>query len=164
MPWCHGHRLFKSSTVTTLFMGTKTCPTSQSVTDDTFTHLRGSNTGAVNHLKGPQDPITKWKYTNCIFFIISEPGLSCKVFYQAPSDFSFLHEKLIWGFSPCSPQDVYGWQIRFGIPGERHGGRLVEMPHQEDADRADKKHRCHDDKADPVNHPGNQEPLFILLN
>lgn len=38
------------------------------------------------------------------------------------------------------------------------------MPHQEDADRADKKHRCHDDKADPVNHPGNQEPLFILLN
>lgn len=38
------------------------------------------------------------------------------------------------------------------------------MPHQEDPDCADKEHRCHDNKADPVNHPANQEPLFILLN
>lgn len=77
---------------------------------------------------------------------------------------SFLLEKLIRGFWPASPQDIYRWQICLGIPGERRGGRLVEMPHQEDPDCADKKHRCHDDKADPVNHPGNQEPLFILLN
>lgn len=56
------------------------------------------------------------------------------------------------------------WQIHPGIPGERCDGRLVEIPHQEDPDRADKKYRCHDNKTDPVNHPGHQEPLFILLN
>lgn len=37
------------------------------------------------------------------------------------------------------------------------------MAHQEDPDCADKKDQNHDNKADPVDHPGNQEPLFILL-
>lgn len=37
------------------------------------------------------------------------------------------------------------------------------MAHQEDPNCADKKHQCHDDKADPVDHPGDQEPFFILL-
>lgn len=37
------------------------------------------------------------------------------------------------------------------------------MAHQEDANRTDKKHRHHDNKADPVDHPGHQKPLFILL-
>lgn len=37
------------------------------------------------------------------------------------------------------------------------------MAHQEDPDRADEKHQCHDDKTDPVDHPGHKEPLFILL-
>lgn len=37
------------------------------------------------------------------------------------------------------------------------------MAHQEDHDGADKKHGRHDNKADPVDHPGNQEPLLILL-
>lgn len=37
------------------------------------------------------------------------------------------------------------------------------MAHQEDPDCADKKHQRYDNKANPVDHPGNQEPLFILL-
>lgn len=37
------------------------------------------------------------------------------------------------------------------------------MAHQEDPDCANKKHQRYDNKANPVDHPGNQEPLFILL-
>lgn len=37
------------------------------------------------------------------------------------------------------------------------------MAHKEDPDCADKKHQCHDNKADPVDHPANQEPFFIFL-
>lgn len=37
------------------------------------------------------------------------------------------------------------------------------MARQEDPYRANKKHRHHDDEADPVDHLGDQEPLFILL-
>lgn len=37
------------------------------------------------------------------------------------------------------------------------------MAREEDPNSADKKHRHHNNKAGPVDHPGNQEPLFILL-
>lgn len=37
------------------------------------------------------------------------------------------------------------------------------MAHQEDAGRADEKHQCHDNKADPVDHPSDQNPFFIFL-
>lgn len=37
------------------------------------------------------------------------------------------------------------------------------MAHQEDPYSADEKCRSHDNKADPVNHPGDQKPLLILL-
>lgn len=37
------------------------------------------------------------------------------------------------------------------------------MAHQEDTNRADEKHQRHDNKADPVDHTGNQEPFFIFL-
>lgn len=73
-------------------------------------------------------------------------------------------KELTWRFfPPGSPQDIYWREIRFRIPRERCGGRLVEMAHQEDPNCADEKHWSHDNEADPVDHPGNQEPLFILL-
>lgn len=37
------------------------------------------------------------------------------------------------------------------------------MAHQEDPNCADKKEQSHNNKTNPVNHPGDQEPLFILL-
>lgn len=37
------------------------------------------------------------------------------------------------------------------------------MAHQEDSDCANEKQQRHDNKAGPVDHTGDQEPLFILL-
>lgn len=77
--------------------------------------------------------------------------------------FPLWFKEFFGGFSPDSPQDIYWREIPLGIPGEGRGGRLVEVAHQEDHDGADKEHGRHDNKADPVDHPGNQEPLLILL-
>lgn len=98
----------------------------------------------------------------CIFSIISASRHKWKI-NNGRRQISTLVKDLIWGFSPSSPQDIYWREIPLRIPGKRWGGRLVEMAHQEDPDCADKKHQSHDNKADPVDHPGNQEPLFILL-
>lgn len=87
----------------------------------------------------------QWKFTNGII------------------RFQHVLEELMCGFSCGSPQDVYWREIPLGIPGERWGWRLVEMAHEEDPNRANKEHRRHDDKTDPVDHPANQEPFFILL-
>lgn len=98
---------------------------------------------------------------------VSSPSSLCPVTSERPLTnsvrFPLWLKELIGGFSSGSPQDIYWREITLGIPREGQGRRLVEMAHQEDADCADKKHRRHDNKADPVDHPGNQEPLLILL-
>ena len=54
-------------------------------------------------------------------------------------------------------------QVPPGVAGERRGGRLVEMTRQEDPDGPQEKHERHDDKTHSVDHPGDQEPLLVLL-
>lgn len=112
----------------------------------------------------PRSPLPNKKYKiHPTVSAICEPGPRWNV--HSGTDRSQLFAwKVNLGIFPGSPQDVNRGQIHLGVPGERRGGRLVEMAHQEDPDRANKEHRCHDNETDPVNHPGNQEPLFILLN
>lgn len=166
----HRHRLFQTSNVNSnIFLKKK--KHAQPQNHNWYLHFPSSNPCVVNHLKsaflpceGPQGPVSKWKYTQ--LYLLGQLWAWFSV--KSPLSGTVRSQRFAWkvnlGIFPGSPQDVNRGQIHLGVPGERRGGRLVEMPHQEDPDGANKEHRCHDKKTDPVNHPGNKEPLFILLN
>lgn len=59
---------------------------------------------------------------------------------------------------------VYWREVLLWISKERCGWRLVEVAHEEDPNSANEKYQCHDNEANPVDHPGHQEPLFIFLH
>lgn len=143
--------------------------THPSVMADTCMHHHHRSSMACMHLfSGSVFTITlcanNWKYT---WLYLLQPFCIPPRWWKISTGWrqsSTSVKELTWRFfPPGSPQDIYWREICFRIPRERCGGRLVEIAHQEDPNCADEIQWSHDNEADPVDHPGNQEPLFILL-
>lgn len=106
------------------------------ISHNLYFHAPSSNTCAVNHLKSAflalvrvhRTPLPNEITPNCIFTAIFEPGSPWKVHSQAPSDHSFLLEKLIWVFFLVHPRTLIGGRYILASPGKGAGGGWLKCP------------------------------------